>query len=116
VNWFERYARSDISRIRNNLLRLQNLKTHIHRLGYVAIASHSTGFKALEQLIDNQLVRGRPFVLAKLKEALIGENNQKLALDNPMMFQRIMNEAEVLTQQEINKELKELGKLQGSKK
>jgi len=112
MNWFEKYARSDMERIKSNVLRLESLKSRVHDLGYFAIASNSGGFQALGSLVEEQVVRGRPKVLAKLEEALVGENNQKVALDAPVRFQRFMNEAEVLVQAEIGKERRELRELE----
>jgi hypothetical protein len=111
MNWFEKFARSDIERIRDNIQRLESLKSRVHDLGYFAVASNSGGFQALNTLTQEQLVRGRPKVLAKLEEALVGENNQKVALDAPTRFQRIMTEAEELIQTEIGKEQRELREL-----
>jgi len=111
MNWFEKYARSDIERIKTNIIRLKSLKSKVHDLGYFAIASNSGGFQALGLLLEEQVVQGRPKVLSKLKEALIGENNQKIALDAPTRFQRTMNEAEVLVLGEIGKEQRKLREL-----
>jgi hypothetical protein len=111
MNWFEKYARSNVERIKSNILRLESLKSRVHDLGHFAIASNSGGFQALSLLVEDQVVKGRPKVLAKLKEALVGENNQKIALDAPTRFQRIMNEAEELIKTEVGKEQRELREL-----
>lgn len=114
MNWLEKYARSDMERIKANLERLESLRSRVHDLGYLAIASNSGGFQALGSLLEEQIVKGRPRVSDKLQEALLGENNQKVALDSPIRFQRIMTEAEDLIQKEIGKERRELRELEGS--
>lgn len=111
MNWLQKLSRSDKERVEQNIQRLQTLKQKVHDLGYFAIASNSGGFTVLQELLDDQLVKGRPRVHAKLNEALVGENNQKVALDAPMRFQKIMVEAEALVQREIVKEIKELRKI-----
>ena len=111
MNWLQKLSFSDRERVERNIHRLQMLKQQVHDLGYFAIASNSGGFMALHDLLDDQLVKGRPKVHAKLDEAFVGENNQKVALDAPTRFQRIMVEAEVLIQNEIGKEIKELRRI-----
>ena len=117
MNWFSKIA-SDEERISNNIERLEELRKTVHDLAYFGIASQSGGFKALQGLVENQLIRGRPKVHEKLTSALIGENNQKLVLDAPMTFQRVLFEAEDLINREIKKEkvvLRELAKSDGRK-
>ncbi len=108
MTWVQKFARSDKERIEDNIRRLESLRSTVHDLGYFAIASNSGGFTVLQGLLDDGIVKGRPKVLSKLDEALIGENNQKIALDNPLGFQQIMKEAEELIIREIGKESREL--------
>ena len=105
-------AWSDKSRIESNIIRLEELKRSIHDLSFFVVSSQSGGYKMLRDLLENKLVQSRTFVKQKLTEALDGENNQKVALDNPMKFQNIMLEAEVLVDKEIGKERQELRILQ----
>lgn len=110
-NWFHKLSFTEVERINNNILRLENLLAKVHNLGYFAVASNSGGFKALEALIQDKLVLGRPKVKESLMAALIGENNQKIALDSPHKFQQIMFDTENVIKLEINKEKRELAKL-----
>lgn len=110
--WLVRIA-SDEARVARNIERLDSLRKTVHDLAYFGTASQSGGFVVLQDLLDNRLVLGRPKVHEKLKEALIGENNQKIALDAPTRFQRILLEAEQLIEAEIGKEKKNLRKLTG---
>lgn len=105
-------AWSDKSRLENNIARLEELKRTIHELSFFVVSSQSGGYKMLRDILDNKLVQSRTFVQQKLIEALDGENNQKVALDNPMKFQKIMLEAEALVDREIGKERQELRTLQ----
>ena len=111
LNWFLKCADSDKIRIKENISRLEFLRKKVHDLAYFVVASQSGGHKSLEDLLQEPVVRGRPLVLEKLESALIGENNQKIALDAPTKFQGIMLEAENLIIREINKEAKDLAKL-----
>ncbi len=111
MSWMRKTADSDIVRIKHNILRLENLKDKVHDLAYFATASQGGGHLVLESLLDDRLVLGRPKVYNKLKEALTGENNQKIALDAPSRFARIMFEAEVLVGSELAKEKKSLRNL-----
>ncbi len=113
MNWLQKYSRSNVERIKANIERLESLKSRVHDLGYFAIASNSGGFQVLTNLLEQQIVKGRVKVLEKLQEALLGENNQKIALDAPNTFHRIMIEAESLIQSEIGKEKRELRELEG---
>lgn len=108
MNWFQKIAVSDRLRLERNIERLHSLHLAVHDLGYFAIASQSGGYTALQEILDDRLVKGRPFVYEKLKSALVGENNQKLVLDAPTRFQGIMVEAEDLIQREIIQEEREL--------
>ena len=112
MTWLVRIA-SDEARVARNIERLENLRKSVHELAYYGVASQSGGFTILQDLLDNRVVLGRPKVLKKLKEALIGENNQKVALDAPTRFQRILFEAEQLVLSEIGKEKQTLRKLTG---
>lgn len=108
MKWFFKAARSDVERIEDNLNRLSSLKETVHDLGYYVFSSQSGGYAALKSLLEEKIVTGRPNIWNKLNEANIGENHQKLALDNPARFQKIMIEAENLIQHEIVKEIKKL--------
>lgn len=110
MTWLVRIA-SDEARIARNIERLENLRKSVHELAYFGVASQSGGFTVLQNLLDNRVVLGRPAVFDKMKEALIGENNQKVVLDAPTRFQRILFEAESLISLEIGKEKKTLRKL-----
>ena len=110
MTWLVRIA-SDEARIARNIERLEGLRKSVHELAYFGVASQSGGFTVLQDLLDNRVVLGRPIVLKKLKEALIGENNQKVVLDAPTRFQRILFEAEELIAREIGKEKRTLCKL-----
>lgn len=112
MTWLVRIA-SDEARVARNIERLEDLRKTVHELAYYGVASQSGGFTILQNLLDNRLVLGRPKVLKKLKEALIGENNQKVVLDAPTRFQRILLEAEGMIELEIGKENKVLRKLTG---
>lgn len=113
MTWFQKLAFTDKERINRNIERLINLKDQVHKLSYFVVSSNSGGYKALRDLIDDSLIRGRPLIQAKLKSALIGENNQKIALDAPTRFQAIMHEGEEMIQREINRERKNLKELEG---
>lgn len=112
MTWLVRIA-SDEARVARNIERLEDLRKSVHELAYYGVASQSGGFTILQDLLNNRVVLGRPEVLNKLKEALIGENNQKVALDAPTRFQRILLEAEELINREIGKENKTLRELTG---
>jgi len=107
MNWLTRIA-SDETRLARNIDRLEELRKSVHELAYFGVASQSGGHQVLQDLLDHRLVLGRPKVHDKLSEALIGENNQKVALDAPTRFQRIMLEAEDLIGREIAKEQRTL--------
>ncbi len=104
MSWLNKKATSDLIRIRNNIERLEELRSKVHDLGYFVVSSQSGGYKVLKAILDDQLVLGRPHVHKKLLEADEGENHQKVALDAPTRFQRIMIEAEELVGREIRKE------------
>lgn len=108
INWLHKISESDIERINRNILRLEELKHSVHELGYFVFASQGGGYVSLKTILEDKLVRGRPRIWDKLNEAVIGENNQKLALDAPSKFQTIMVEAESLILHEINREKKNL--------
>lgn len=110
MSWLEKIASEEARRARN-IERLVDLQKAVHDLAWFATASQSGGYTVLEGMLDNRLVLGRPRVHDKLKEALIGENNQKIALDAPTRFQRLLLEAEDLVKVEIGKENRELRKL-----
>ncbi len=112
MTWLVRIA-SDEARVARNIERLEDLRKTIHELAYYGISSQSGGFNVLQNLLDNRLVLGRPKVLKKLKEALIGENNQKVVLDAPTRFQRLLFEAENAVELEIGKENRTLRELTG---
>jgi len=110
VNWLIRTA-SDARRVEHNVERLKELRTSVHELAYFGLASQSGAFKVLQDLLDNKVVLGRPNVHKKLQDALIGENNQKVVLDAPTRFMRLLFEAENLIEREIGKERRELRQL-----
>jgi hypothetical protein len=112
MNWLIRTA-SDELRLARNIDRLQELRKSVHELAYYGVASQSGGHRVLQDLLNHRLVLGRPTVHEKLKEALIGENNQKIALDAPTRFQRILLEAEDLIGREIAKEQRVLREIVG---
>lgn len=112
MNWFIRIA-SDEQRIANNIQRLEDLHTKIHELAWFAQASGAGSHMALQRILGNNLVLGRPLIHDKLKQALTGENNQKIALDAPNKFQGIMFEAESIIKREISQERRDLQKLTG---
>jgi len=115
MNWLQKVADSDQLRIERNITRLEDLKIKVHELGYFAVASQSGGFQALVELLDDRLVKGRELVHEKLKSALIGENNSKIALDAPTRFQGILVEAESLISSEIVKEKRKLSEFSSEK-
>ena len=110
MNWLIRTA-SDEARLARNIGRLEELRKSVHELAYFGVASQSGGFHVLQNLLEHRVVLGRPNVHEKLQEALIGENNQKVALDAPMRFQKTLMEAEDLIVGEIGKERRTLRKL-----
>jgi hypothetical protein len=112
MNWLIRTA-SDEVRLARNIDRLEELRKSVHELAYYGVASQSGGHQVLQDLLNHRLVLGRPNVHAKLKQALIGENNQKIALDAPTRFQRILFEAEDLIGREIAKEQRTLRDIVG---
>lgn len=110
--WLQKLSESERDRITHNIERLQSIMDRVHKLGYFVIASQSGGYNELQKILDESVVRGRPVLWTKLNEANIGENNQKVALDNPLRFQNIMNQATDIIRREIAKEnraFKELG-------
>jgi hypothetical protein len=114
--WLKKYSETEIQRCENNISRLNELKLTIHKLKYIVFASQSDAYQQLSNLLKMPLVKGRHFVLKKLQEAYIGENNQKIALDSPHAFKEILDQAEELIQLEINKEKLNLRKLNSEKK
>ena len=110
MNWLIRTS-SDKNRVAHNVERLEELRKIIHELALFVVASQSGGFNVLKDLLSHRLVLGRPKVHQKLQQALIGENNQKVALDAPMRFQRMLFEAEELVKREIGNERRTLRKL-----
>lgn len=111
MSWLQKYAKSDVDRIRSNIKKLESLCSRVRDLGYFATASNSGGYHTLKKMLTEKTVLGRPKVHAKLQEALVGENNQKVALDSPARFQGIMVEAEKLIQMEIGLEQRALKEL-----
>jgi hypothetical protein len=112
VSWLHRRASSDITRVKRNIERLEELRKKVHDLGFFGVATQSGGFQVLSALLEENLVVGRPKVHEKLQSALIGENGQKVVLDAPLRFQEIMREAEDLINREIGKERRNLKELQ----
>ena len=101
MSWFKKIAFSDRIRLERNIKRLKELQSKVHDLATFVISSQGGGYQVLIKLLDDNLVHGRPAVHKKLKEALISENNQKMALDSPNRFQAIMYEAENIIGNEI---------------
>lgn len=112
MTWLTKLA-SDEARVTRNIARLEELRKSVHELAYYAVASQSGGFKVLQNLLESKVVLGRPNIHEKMKEALIGENNQKIALDAPTRFQRLMLEVEDKVNIEIGKERITLRQLNG---
>lgn len=110
MTWLTRLA-SDEERLKRNLERLEELRKSVHDLSYYGIACQSGGFKVLQDILDNRVVRGHPQLEQKLKQALIGENNQKVVLDAPTRFQRLLLEAEEYIIRQVAKEKRELRKI-----
>ncbi len=108
MSWMEKVSARDRIRVEKNLRRLAHLKSVVHDLSYFVLSSQSGGLKVLSDLLNDNLVKGREKIFYKLEEAMIGENNQKLALDAPHRFQKIMREAEEIIDVEINDEEKKL--------
>lgn len=115
MSWLSKKAINDSLRVERNLSRLEDLRSRIHDLGYYVVSSNSGGFSYLKEVLDESIVVGRPHIKEKLLEALIGENNQKIALDAPLKFQNLMREAEVLIDREIAKEKRKLKELKSGK-
>ena len=112
MNWLhKKFADSDKVRIEHNLQRLKDLKDKVHHLAYFVFSSQSGGYNVLKDLLEDNLVQGRPKVHHKLQEAFIGKNRQKIALDSPGRFQKTVFEAERLIDLEILAETKKLKKL-----
>jgi len=106
---------SDLVRIRSNISRLENLKERLHDLSYFVTASQSGAYHLLQDMIKEKIVLGRPKVLARLRQADLGENDQKIALDAPGKFAQIIRDVEKLVDMEIQKEQKEFKKLTDGK-
>jgi len=111
MSWLFKLARTEEDRIKRNINKLEKIRSVIYDLSYFAVSFNRGGFQVLKELLCDQVVKSRPKVFEKLKSALLGENNQKVVLDAPTRFQRIMREAEKLVMNEIGKEKKELKKL-----
>ncbi len=108
MNWLKKRAMSDMLRVKTNIARLENVKDRIRELGNFVIATQSGGFQVLTEILQESIVLGRPKLLEKLTSALIGENNQKVALDAPHTFKRLMIDAEAIIDVEIGKEKRKL--------
>ena len=115
MNWLNKIALTDTERITKNILRLEALQEFLHKLAFFVVASNSGGYQSLKTVLEDNLVRGRPKVYNKLKSALMGENNSKIALDSPGNFQKIVFEAEELTKAEIGLEKRKLRELKSGK-
>lgn len=110
MTWLIRLA-SDEERIKRNIDRLEQLRKSVHDLAYYGVASQSGGFQVLNEILENRVVRGHPRIEQKLRQALMGENNQKVVLDAPTRFQRLVLEAEEIIAREIGKQTTELRKI-----
>ena len=116
MSWFKKRAMSDVLRIQRNITRLEDLKKKIHDLGGFVLATQSGGFQVLSDLLNENIVLGRPNIRERLESALIGENNQKVALDSPQRFQQIMIDVESLVEREIGKEKRGLREILSEEK
>lgn len=105
MHWLLKIARTERERIQNNIIRLENLLSDVHRLGDYIIATQSGGFAVLQELLELPLVKGRPHIEKKMQEAL-GNEHQKLPLDNPQKSKQKLREAEELIKIELNRERK----------
>ena len=108
MSWMKKVSARDRIRLEKNLRRLAHLKSVVHDLSYFVMASQSGGLQVLNNLLNDNLVKSREKIRLKLEQAMIGENNQKIALDAPHRFQTIMREAEEIIDVEIAEEKKEL--------
>ena len=112
MGWLYKAARSDLERLSDNVERLTALRQKVKELSDFAFASQGGAHEVLEKLLDEQLVQGRKRVHDKLKEALFGENRQRIALDSPHKFNQVMVEALALIDGEIKGEKRKLKNLQ----
>jgi hypothetical protein len=111
MGWFRRLAKSDRERVSDNIDRLTSVRGRVKELSDFALASPGGAFEMLQRILAMKVIQGREKVEGKLKEALFGEDRQKIALDAPRKFRAIMLEAVALLDLEINTErsyLKEL--------
>jgi len=113
MSWMKKVSASDRIRVEKNINRLEYLRSQVHDLAFFVMSSQSGGLQALSSLLETSLVKGRDRVHAKMEQAMVGENNQKLALDAPHRFQTIMLEAEELINVEIAEEKKSLRDILG---
>lgn len=110
-NWLSKLAKTDEERIEFNIDRLEAIRELVHELAYAAPCNPSGSFRTLDKLLKETIVVDREKIYKKLKSALIGPHNQKIVLDAPMKFQKLMLEAEELLKKEILKETKKLKEL-----
>lgn len=106
--WFSKIAKSDKERIQHNIARLEELFSVVHELSHFVFAAQGGAYDVLKQILDDKLVLGRPYLHAKIKSALTGENNQKLVLDSPNTVKQILIEAEDMIASDIAKEKESL--------
>jgi hypothetical protein len=111
MGWLYKKAETDRERIKDNIKRLEDLSKRVHDLSFFVVASQSGGYEVLKAILDENIVKGHPLIKNKLSEALIGENNQKIALDAPLRFQQIIHDAEKIIKIETSKERTKLSEL-----
>jgi len=99
---------SERDRIARNIKRLEDLKSYVHNLGHLALSSQVKAYRVLFEMLRTNLVTGRRPVYQKLREAFIGDHRQKVALDGPRRFRKVMHEAEAMIENEIIAEIRHL--------
>lgn len=113
MGWLKKIAKTEQERIGYNIKRLESIRDLVHEMAYAAPCNPSGTFRTLEKLMNETIIKDREKVFKKMNSAYIGPHNQKIVLDAPMKFQKLMLEAEALIKKEIineNKKLKELSK------
>lgn len=104
--WFVK-ALTERARKLRNIDRLQDLYQYLKELKDMSPSCQSCAFDVISQLKDLNLVKGRPKLKEKIQEAYMGENNQKVALDAPIRFSRLIQEAMDIVKYEIASENRE---------
>mgnify|MGYP001561310188 CR=1 FL=1 len=111
MHWLFKQSESDIERIEHNIARWLSLRDYVHNLGDFVFASQSGGYNCLLKLLDNNLIKSNDNIHKHLHAALVGANNQKVALDSPWKFQYLMRETEKLIEKEIALSNREIRKI-----